>query len=419
MNVLKIGLLSSAMLLAFGYVAAQETADVAEIIALDEEVTAADLGVSEPNLLPDSPFYFLKNWGRAIQSAFTFGSVKKAELKERFANEKLVEVKKMVEQNKNREEIEKAVQNYQQEIGQMARATEKIRERAEESVEVGKFLDKFTQQQVLHQRVLQKLEEQVPTEVFEKIQEAREEHLEKFGEVMTRLENKENLRERLEKNLEEVKGSEFKELKNLEILKGLEEKVPEVTKGVIQQVRTNALIRLKRKIEEMPAEKIEQFQTYIEKISGLREERVEILENLKEELKALPEIKEIILQSRERIMEQIREKIIETNCPEIEKPGADFCANGRVIIQKDEKGCVVSFDCVMPAETKTQACITLWAPVCGKNGKTYSNKCFAEVANVEVDYEGVCKNLETSTQLKEQIRRLMSESIAPSAKPTQ
>ena len=42
-------------------------------------------------------------------------------------------------------------------------------------------------------------------------------------------------------------------------------------------------------------------------------------------------------------------------------------------------------------------CPTLWSPVCGKDGKTYSNKCFARIAGTEIDYRGVCKTEPTST----------------------
>lgn len=231
---------------------------------------------------------------------------------------------------------------------------------------------------------------------------------------MTRLENKEKIRERLENNLQKVQGSEFKDFKNLEILKKLEEKVPEAAKEAIQKAQENSLIRLKEKVEEMSAEKLEQFQSYTEKIAGVKEKQIEILENLRTELKAKPQIMENLLRSREKIMEQVREKVAERDCPEIAKPESTFCRNGRVLIKKDENGCVVSFDCVVPAETnvpnaeKTQACITLWNPVCGKNSKTYSNECFAKMAGIEIDYKGTCKSLETGTspQLREQIKSL-------------
>lgn len=201
-----VALVSIVLISGAGLVLAQEDATT-----LDKDVQAQELEVGELTILPDSPFYFLKEWGRNIQSFFTFNPVAKAQLKERFANEKLIELKKMVEQEKSQERIEKAIKNYQNEIEEAKRATEKIREMAEESEEVGKFLDKFIQHQILHQEILQKLEEQVPAETFEKIKEARETHLEKFGEVMNKLEeNKEQLQERLEKNIQEMSGAKEK-----------------------------------------------------------------------------------------------------------------------------------------------------------------------------------------------------------------
>jgi len=72
MTNLKVFLLSFALLFVFGMVLAQIDEVVIETVNLDEDIQPEDLEVSEPRLLPDSPFYFLKNWVRGIQSAFTF-----------------------------------------------------------------------------------------------------------------------------------------------------------------------------------------------------------------------------------------------------------------------------------------------------------------------------------------------------------
>lgn len=181
----------------------------------DENIQAQDLEISEPNILPDNPLYFLKNLGRQIQSFFTLNPVVKAKLKEKFANERLIELKKLIEENKSQKTIEKGIENYQKGIKEVKTAADKIKEKAEENTQVGKFLDKFVQQQTLHQQILEKLETQVPTSTFEKIKEAREQHLEKFEQVMNKLENnKEKIQERLEQGLEKVSTSTLKKVRD-------------------------------------------------------------------------------------------------------------------------------------------------------------------------------------------------------------
>lgn len=294
----QIGLTLSllAMLISVSAVMAQEE------VVLDEEVVAQDLEIQDPTMLPDSPFYFIKSWSRGIQGFFTFNPVDKAALKQRFASEKLIEVKKMIEERRDEGVIGDAIEKYKKEVEEVEGVTRDIKERAEGNEKVSSFLDKYIKQQTLHQRLLQKLEEQVPPHAFEKIKAARERHLEKFGEVMNRLEeNKERLQQRLEKNLEEVKGSDFKEFKNLEVLKQLEEKVPEQAKEAIRRAIENTLRRLEIKLEQSPDGSLEKFKTYTESISGEKERHEEILENLKDRLEDKPAIQQKIIESLEKV----------------------------------------------------------------------------------------------------------------------
>ncbi len=443
--------------------------EIIEEVILDETVEAEDLEVSKPRILPDSRIYFLKEWGRSIRSLFTFNKVKKAELESKFANEKLIEIKTMVEKDKKPEAVKKAITKYKKALDKVKSRTEKIKEKAQQNPEVEKFMEKYTHQQVLHQKILEKLEEKVPSETFEKIKEVREKHLESFKNVMLKLEEKDKIAERLEKTLKEQKGSKFKNFKDLELLKKIKEKMPEEVKETITETEGKILKQLKEKLESLPAEEQEKFKKYVDKISGSKEKQLEIVENLRAELKENPVLKEKLLETREKILEkipiEIKAKKIE--CPKIEKSSQDFCKDGRIIFKKDEKGCIIDFECIIPGEiekecrpvcsaigtksegwydscnkklikydnckeckvvcknigTKSEGwynscnvelirfgkcmnedpvgsqpvCYTIWDPVCGKDGKTYSNKCFAKVAGAEIAYKGKCKERECKT----------------------
>jgi len=375
----------------------------------EENVTPQDLEIKEPGLLPDSPFYFVKNWWRGLRLAFTFDPVKDAQLREKFANEKLLELRKLAEKKKDPEIIEKARKNYERELEALKSAADKLQE-VKDKQKVESFLDKFIRHQILHQKILEKLEEQVPPQAFERIKEARERHLERFKEVMLKLEDKDKLPERLEKAIEKMKGSEFKEIKALEILKRIEERVQEQNaKEVIQRARERILNRITQRVEQMTEERRRTFEKFIETLPGDKEKQLEILEDLKERLKDNPQIEEHLKKTRERIIKKIiqrkEERLKEMKCPEIVPPKEGFCEKGRVIIKRDENDCP-QFVCVNPpqveqelrerirkelSEEKQAACIEVWDPVCGKDGKTYSNACFAKIAGVEIAHQGICE----------------------------
>ncbi len=56
------------------------------------------------------------------------------------------------------------------------------------------------------------------------------------------------------------------------------------------------------------------------------------------------------------------------------------------------KAKVAADDCIDPSKINREAMCTMdYRPVCGCNGKTYSNACVAENAGVKRWVEGACK----------------------------
>lgn len=439
-----LALTALTLLLVGSFVSAQDTSQVIEQVNLDEDVQPADLEVGEPAILPDSPFYFLRDWGREIRAFFTFNSVAKAELRERFANERLMELKKMVEIKRNPESLKKAAEKYRNEMEKVERYTERIRETAQENERIGTFLDKFTQHQFLHEKLLLKLQEQVPVEAFEKIKQAREEHLERFNNVMLKLEDKAKIPDRLVNNLEKLKGSKFKDFKNLEVLNEFKKRLPEDIQEKIEQKKEEIIERLRQSLEALPPEEQEQFKQYIERISGDKLNQLDILGYL--EGKELSErLRTIIKQAREINVERIKNKYKEMITPEktqeqinraeqiLEKAKSlilekeitkeEMPAVYRLVEEAQENleaakkyyeegnygaafGQTTTFESLSKnairimavragfeetAESQAIICTDIEAPVCGTDGNTYLNICEAKKQGVAIAYREVCR----------------------------
>jgi len=361
-----------------GTAIAQETANTIVVqTTTDEAITAQDLGVTEPTLLPDSKFYFLKNWKNAIQSVFTFSQVKKAELNLKIASEKLLEAQKLAEKTDNPRILDKAAEIYNKQVEKIGNNIAKFKGTATSSEKISKFLDKYTKQQILQEQILDKLETKVPTSTMEKIQQAREKNLEKFGQVMQKLEDKDKIQQRLEKGLENLKESDLKPIIKLEILKKLEDKFPTSTIQQLKQAKTEVLQNLNDKLQAIPAQAQQKIENYLDKAKTTIEKKQEILNEIKNSLPAGSTLKQKI----DIIKENLRQNATTTR-----KYGND---------------CV----CTMNVN-----------PVCGADGKTYGNPCKAKCLNIAIASQGPCKK---PVAVPPSTGAIYKPNAAPTSTPTQ
>lgn len=268
----------------------------------EDEVTAEDLEVSEPKILPNSPWYWAKSLWRSMKLWATFDPVKKAEKRLEIANERLIEIQALADAGEISENrLEKILGKYEKEIEKLASQVEKFGEDSQE--EVSEFLDKFTKQEFKRQRLLDKLELKLETAVKAKaVERIRQKTLEKFGEILEDVDI-EDIEENISEVLEDVFPLELKNMHNLQILERLKEKVSEQAQGAIIRAQANALNRLGSSFREMSLEeKIEKVAEFLEELDNATTTE-DILEQTGED-----GIPGIIQQARQKVKEKVKEK---------------------------------------------------------------------------------------------------------------
>ncbi len=421
----------------------QETS-TAETITADQQASqaittdeTADLNTGEPSLLPDNPFYFLKNWFRGIKTFFNFDPAKKIELKLKFSSEKMAEAKKLLEQNKT----DKALETIKDSNIDMEK-TKAIIVQLGNSSTTDQILGKMAQKTITYQKLLNSLQENIPTEkqqIFIALKEAA-------INFYLSAENPEKIQERLQKVLASQQGSDFKEIKNMQILEEIKNAAPENIKQKIENASDNEAKNLENKLGSLSPEKIEALKPYLEQLKGSEGLIVSLLSRFKNQDISTSSL-EKIGQAEDKIMQRIKDsktpekinsligemeksltqwegkindnkslftdaeyqKMIESIAlakKEIEK--AKTAINGGKLgeafgqttaakvkiegIAREYKKTELKNEKETTAISGQVLCSALWDPVCAEDGKTYSNECVAEnIKKVKIKYKGECK----------------------------
>lgn len=88
-------------------------------VSSEAELELAETTFSEPGILPDHPFYFLKQFKEKVQLIVTFDEKEKTKLHLKFAKTRLAEAKVLLDKNKTKE-AEESVKDFGREIEQVS-----------------------------------------------------------------------------------------------------------------------------------------------------------------------------------------------------------------------------------------------------------------------------------------------------------
>lgn len=265
------------------------SAEAEKLIDEDENLDAGDLGINDPTILPDSTIlYPLKNVWRGVLSIVTTDPVKKAQLKLRFANEKLMEAKKISEKTDDSAMIEKAIDNYKNELEQVQLKVALIKEKAEDNEAVDKLVDQMTDNQIKHTVIFDRIEKNFSEEALEKfsakIEIARNNIEGNLSKAILTVAEVEKYGEKLEEAMDNQNGSDFKHFKNLEVLKRIEGNIPEEAKEAIQKAQANVQVKFEKQFTDLPEKNQQVFQYYVQNIGGNEIRQFEVISDLENEV---------------------------------------------------------------------------------------------------------------------------------------
>ena len=253
--------------------------DVGEKINLDENFSPGDFGVSSVGMLPNSPFYFVKDAGRGITSFFTFDPVKKAELRLQYASQKLLEAKTLAEQEGvSQADVDEALTNFKNELRRVEVRAEAVA--AGGDAQKSEILGEHIMDSIVkYSKSLDKIEKNLPPGAFTEVEDAKDRALTAFGSVEG-LVPAETIPEKLIGILDRQKGSEFKNFKNAEVLKEIGEKVPDAMKEAVQLTEENTLLTFQNELERLDASKKAIFQDFVKEVGGNELRHLEIIGEL-------------------------------------------------------------------------------------------------------------------------------------------
>ncbi len=314
---------------------------------MDENIEAEDLGVSNPKILSDNAFYKVKNFWQGLRSAFTFNPIKKAELKLQYANEKLIEAKTMAEVKNNPELAVRALEKYQEQIAGVSKALENASDKTKEKA--SDLAEKIIDYSFKQQNLIDGLEKKFDAQQTQIVQQAKNRSLENLGKIIGEIIPTDEINDKINAVIDGQTGSEFKDFKNLEVLKAVEQKVPEVAREAVRQVQQNILQKLEVKIDRLQEKESEKFQNYVENIGGNKAVQLEVIEDLSQG-DTSEKISQKLEKSKEKIvekMERLKEKIDSVDSltgqeeqNQIANPASEFCVKkgGNLEIKTDGNG---------------------------------------------------------------------------------
>jgi len=214
----KMLIVSAVMFVSLGGMALAQEGSESSVASVTANVNSTTIDqITDPGLLPDSQFYFLKSWWEDIELAFTFNEVKKAELLDKFASRRLIEIQKLLEKGED-SLAEQHMEKFRNRVEKLQQQVEKAQNKGKD---VDALIEKLEANSLRQQEVLAEVYENVPEQAQEAILQAMEHSAEGLQNAIDKVqgtgdaeEYREQLQERFENMGEDIQNRLQERLEN-------------------------------------------------------------------------------------------------------------------------------------------------------------------------------------------------------------
>lgn len=234
----------------------EESADV----KLDLALSAHELGIAQPRILPGNILYPIKTLFHRIRLLLTFDPIKRAELFVKYANEKTLETAILIQRSQSRETISRVLGVMEELQDNFATVKSKGKDlndhRKVHPEEVDELVDKIIINGLARQTLFSAIEDKVYGEDFIRVERIRQSVLSDGVSVLLELadHDTQKLVNRLEAAIEKQSGSQLKEIKAIGLLTEIKRTQPKEVGAILEVAEAHLAKKLEEKLLAIPKE---------------------------------------------------------------------------------------------------------------------------------------------------------------------
>lgn len=236
-----------------------------------DKITAEELEVAEPEVLPGETGYWWTNLKRNVDLFFTFDQTKKAVKEQKYAGQLLLEAKKLAEKGANGNKLQTALERYK-------KLKEKLTNRVRNNEQVrNQVMTELDDKEFKQLQLVREISDKVPEEIATKLGEIRDNNAIRWFES-----NQEQVTTRLERVIEQNNtGSKYQQFKHLATLEEIGDILPEDISDKLELVKVAAQERLAEKLDSFTPVDKDKVEKYIDNINLQPVVKQKMVQNLR------------------------------------------------------------------------------------------------------------------------------------------